>query len=151
VLADPKKFRQGEIGKRWIAGELNQTIATEEIRKLLYLGLGALIAPDERGTDHFIAGIEQDRSVHLPGETDGGNLIRAHARERAADGLGAGAPPIARILLGPSGLGRSEGGMRFGSRGNNLPALVQDESACATCTDINAEELDTTSLAWTQD
>jgi hypothetical protein len=39
------------------------------------LGFGALIAPDECGADHFIAAVEEDSAMHLPGESDAGNLI----------------------------------------------------------------------------
>ena len=38
------------------------------------LGLGALIAPDERGAEDFAVGVEHDAAMHLAGEADGFDL-----------------------------------------------------------------------------
>jgi hypothetical protein len=83
---------------------LDETTGAEEAGKFFDLRRGALIAPDEGGADDFIAGIEQDRAVHLPGKSDAGDFIAAASAsvESAANGQAAGPPPVARILFRPS-------------------------------------------------
>jgi hypothetical protein len=62
-----------------------------------------LVAPDERGTDPGIGAIQDDETVHLPGEADAFNLIARDARggEHTADGGNRGIPPILGPLLSP--------------------------------------------------
>ncbi len=110
VLSHPKQFGEGEIGKGSVAGELDETIRSEEIRQFLHLRLGALIAPDEGRPNYFIVGIQQNRPVHLPGKADAGDFISAGSRgvESASNRHLAGSPPIVRILFRPPRLRRGE-------------------------------------------
>ena len=48
------------------------------------LGLGALVAPDERGAEDLAVGVEHDAAVHLAGEADGFDVGR---RDRCAAAL----------------------------------------------------------------
>jgi hypothetical protein len=47
--------------------------------------LRALIAPDERGAEHFIFLVEKDRAVHLAGESDAAHFCAGYIREYRAD------------------------------------------------------------------
>jgi hypothetical protein len=65
--------------------------------------LAALIAPDERRTDHYAPIIEDDEPVHLAAETDGPNLfsldtvLPKYASNRVLSRI----PPVLRTLFGP--------------------------------------------------
>jgi hypothetical protein len=69
IFPNPEQFGKREIGKREIARQANQAIIAKESRKLSDLGLGALIAPDNRGPHYLVAGVQQNRTMHLPGKS----------------------------------------------------------------------------------
>jgi hypothetical protein len=123
---------------------MDETVGAELVGKFLDLRLGALIAPDQRGPDDLIVRIQQDGSMHLAGKADAGNLVFTsfHPGESATHGQAAGSPPIARILFRPTWLGRSEGGVLFGARGDYPALFIHEESAGSASTDIDPEELD---------
>ena len=73
VLADPEKFGEREICQRRIASQLNQAGEADGALELFALGFGALVAPDESGSDDFAVFIKEDGAVHLAGKTDGGD------------------------------------------------------------------------------
>ena len=105
VLLHPQEFGEREIGERRIAGKLDNFVEAEELLEMPGLRFGALVAPDERGANDFIALVEQNRAVHLPGKADARDGIGGFAGglNGFADGDGCGAPPVPRILLGPAG------------------------------------------------
>jgi len=115
VLADPKKFGEGEICQGRIAGQLDEAIETDGAFELLGLGFGALVAPDESGANDFVVFVEKDGAVHLAGKADGGDGFgfEAGGLERFANGEGGGAPPVARVLLRPAGLRAGKVGVLF--------------------------------------
>jgi hypothetical protein len=84
--------------------------------------------------------IEHDRAVHLAGESDAGDVIRAQARlgQGFVNRQPAGPPPVFRLLLGPANLRRSEGGMFLGGRCRHPALLVDDQRACAARADVYA-------------
>jgi hypothetical protein len=127
---------------------MNETIGAEETVQLMDLRLGTLIAPDEGGTNHFIAGIQQNCPVHLSGEADAGDFVGAVSRgvESAPNRQTAGSPPIARILFCPARLRRGEGRMLFRTRRDHAPLFIDDESAGSARADVNPEKLDTPSV-----
>jgi hypothetical protein len=79
------------------------------------LRFGALVAPDESGADDLVVFVEEDGAVHLAGKADGGDGFGRQTRnlQRFANCDGGGAPPVARILLGPAGLGAGKVGVLF--------------------------------------
>ena len=74
MFADPENFCQREVRKRGIAGELDDVFAAELGVQPVTLGTTAGIAPDQRGPKHLPVGVEQDSSVHLAGQPDGGDV-----------------------------------------------------------------------------
>jgi hypothetical protein len=108
------------------------------------LFFAALVAPDERGAHDFTGGVEQNRAVHLAGEADTGDFLGANRRflQGFSYGDAAGAPPIARILLGPARVRRSERLMFFTARCDDGAGNVGQQRACAAGADVNAEEVD---------
>src|SRR6185437_6876649 len=103
VLADPKKFGQGEVGQGRVAGEIDEALKADLLRQPVALGLGALVAPDERGAEDVARSIEHDATMHLAGEADGldlaaGEFALGHG---SGDGLAGSAPPVVWVLLGP--------------------------------------------------
>src|SRR5207302_1347082 len=70
ILANPENFGERKIRERRIAGQLNEALRAELLRKIAGLFFGALIAPDERGANHFAAGVQQNGAMHLAGKPD---------------------------------------------------------------------------------
>jgi len=81
--------------------------------------------------------------VHLPGETDAGDCVAANSRggERARDGQAAGAPPIARVLLGPAGARRCEGRVFFEAGAGDAAFFVDDQGARAAGAYVDAKNV----------
>src|SRR5690606_36087793 len=61
--------------------------------------------------------------------------------ERTRDGLCAGTPPVARILLGPSGAWTGKRHVVDGGGSDDGARLVDDERARAPGADVDAEEI----------
>src|SRR5205807_722396 len=76
-----------------------------------------------------ILGVEQDCAVHLTRESNAGNVIGTQIGgvKRLADGESTGAPPVARILLGPARLRTKERLVLFRSGSDDPSSLVHDE------------------------
>src|SRR5207249_12226426 len=68
VFTDPENFRESEVGKRGVRGELNQALEAKGSREFAALFFGANVAPDERGANDIPAFIDKDRAVHLRSE-----------------------------------------------------------------------------------
>jgi hypothetical protein len=82
--------------------------------------------------------------MHLAGEADAGDFFRTDGRFMKSFFYGdaAGSPPIARILFGPTGLGRSELLVHFRAGGHDPAGTVHQQRASAASTNVNAEEVD---------
>jgi hypothetical protein len=120
-----------------------ELIRTKKIGKLFDLSLSALIAPDERGPDYFVARIKQDRAMHLPRETNTSNFISlTRCSESTSNRKPASSPPIARVLLRPSQLRRCKGRVLLRARGDDSPPFIHDESAGSAGANIDTEKLD---------
>ena len=104
--AHPEELGEGEVGQRGVAGQLDQPLAAQLCLQPVALGLGALIAPDERGTQDFARCVEHYATMHLAGESDGLDLraIQLGGGNRACDGLARRAPPVLGLLLRPADL-----------------------------------------------
>ena len=144
VLAYPQEFRKREIGERRITGELNQAIGAKFLGEFARLFFSALIAPDERRTDNFAGSVQQNCAMHLSREADARNLFSANTGplQSFLYGGSACAPPVARLLLCPPGLRRSERLVLVRARCCDAAARVHHQSACAARANINAEEVD---------
>jgi len=86
--------------------------------------------------------------VHLAGKTDRGDGIGGETRglQRFANGQRGGAPPVARILFGPAGLGTGEIGVLFRAGSEDCAAFIDDDGARAAGTDVNTENWNTASF-----
>ena len=83
VLADPEELGEGEVGQRGVGDELDDLFVADRVVEPVGLGLGALVAPDERGAKDAAFGVEHDAAVHLAGEADGFDLgCRGRRRRR---------------------------------------------------------------------
>ena len=120
---DPQQLGEGEVGQRGIAGELDQALVADLLGQPVAFGLGAGVAPDERGAQDLAVFIEHDRAVHLAGEAnrrDGLARFRS-VGERFANGILGGAPPVLGILFGPAGVRGAEGRMRARGSADEFP------------------------------
>ncbi len=142
VFADPQKLRQREIRQRGITRELDEVRSADRLRQFARLLLRALIAPDQRGTNHFAAGIQQNRAVHLAGKAHARNLAGALARDgqRFLHCEPARAPPVARILFRPSQFRRSERLVLFRARSDYATPLIHQQRACPSRAHIDAQK-----------
>ena len=73
ILSDPQEFGEGEVCQRGIASQLDEALEADGALEFLALGFGALITPDESGSDDFVVFVEQDGAMHLAGKSDGGD------------------------------------------------------------------------------
>ena len=105
-FTDPEQFRQSEVGERGIAGQLDQALGAEEFVEFPALFFAALVTPDDGTANDLVGGIEQNRTVHLAGEANTGDLIAADtgSLKSPADRDSRGSPPVLRILLRPARL-----------------------------------------------
>jgi hypothetical protein len=76
----------------------------------------------------------------LAGKPDAGDgvAVETGGLQGFADGESRGAPPVARVLLGPARLRTGEVGVIFGARSENGAAVVKDNGASSAGSDINA-------------
>ena len=85
--------------------ELEQALQAARLRgDFVAMGRRALVAPEDRGTQHVVVFVERDQAVHLAAQPDA--LHRApvrQAREHFRHGLVRRAPPVLGVLLGPAG------------------------------------------------
>jgi hypothetical protein len=107
VVAQPQRLGRLKAGERRVAGDRAQPPHAHPILKLHALGAGALVVPEERRPDHPSVAVEEDRSVHLPGEADRLDS-RGRRRGELAQYVAASPPPGVRFLLSPAGLGRQQ-------------------------------------------
>src|SRR5256885_71047 len=101
VVAHPEYFGGGKACERRVRHQLNQTLGAGLGGYPVTLRLAALVAPDETRAQHGASIVKQHDTVHLAGETDGGNIgtLELRVREGAANGGDTRLPPILRILL----------------------------------------------------
>jgi len=143
VFTDPENFRESEVGKRGVRGELNQALEAKGSREFAALFFGANVAPDERGANDIPAFIDKDRAVHLAGEANTGDVFASEirARQRFAHGDTGSAPPVLGLLLGPANLRRGKGPMIFRGRRGEPTSLIDYDRARAAGADVNSENV----------
>ncbi len=146
-LAHPKEFGEREIGERRIAGQLDQRIAAKQFLQFVRLCFAALIAPDDRVAHDFVGGVEQDGTVHLSRESHACNFVRAEIRrpQRLADRGATGAPPVTRILFGPTRPRTGEGLVVFRSGSDDLPRGVHQKRTGTACSYVDSKVRDISS------
>ena len=79
VLADPEKFGEREICQRRIAGQLDDAVEADGALEFFGLRFGALVTPNQSGTNDFVIFVEQDGAMHLAGKADGGDGLGGEA------------------------------------------------------------------------
>ena len=147
VAADPQQFRQREIGERGIRRQLEQPIAADGVVQPPALGLGALVAPDDRRPQDRAARVEQHRAVHLSGETDARDGIGRDAglRQDRAQRILRRAPPVGGILLGPRRTRRGKRRVLRRRRAQERAVFSKQQRARAAGADINTQNRNTAS------
>src|SRR5215469_1029470 len=143
VFTDPENLCESEVGKRGVRGELNQALEAKGLREFAGLLFGANVAPDERGANDVPAFIEKDRSVHLAGEADAGDVFASEIRggKHFAHGGAGGVPPILGVLLGPANLRGGKGLMIFGGCGDKATRLIDEEGSRAAGANVNSKNV----------
>jgi hypothetical protein len=111
VVAQPQQLGRREAGQRAVAGQRDQLSEPDGGLDLLALGLGALIVPQDRGTQHAVFGVQRDQPVHLAAQADAGGVADGRG-QLGQDGLG-GAPPVPGVLLRPAGARGGQGVLRL--------------------------------------
>src|SRR5882762_2580733 len=81
--------------------------------------------------------------MHLSRKADTGNRIPAKPSipQSLADSNPSGPPPVFRPLFRPPNLRRSKRLMLLGSRRNNLPRLINNQSPSPTSPNINSQNV----------
>jgi hypothetical protein len=64
VVADPHELRRGEPRQRIVAGDRDEPLGADGTPDGVALGAGPLVVPQDRGTQHVAARIEQHGAVH---------------------------------------------------------------------------------------
>ena len=82
--------------------------------------------------------------MHLAGKANAGDLRWRHARllQQFCDSGLRSLPPIVRILLGPTRLGRLKGLMVVDGRCYDCTRFIDEEGARTTSADIDSQKLD---------
>ena len=70
IIPYPEQLRQSETREHGICSKSQDSICAKQMIDGIDLLLAALVAPDQRGTDHPIGRIQHDKAVHLPGKSD---------------------------------------------------------------------------------
>jgi hypothetical protein len=60
--------------------------------------------------------------------------------QRFANGDGRGTPPVARVLLGPAGLGTGKVVVLLRARGDDSAVFIENDSASSAGSDVDAEK-----------
>jgi hypothetical protein len=104
------------------------------------LFLGSNVAPDQRRPHHVSSGIEHDRTMHLPRETDTSYVMAGKAvqRKNFADCELCRAPPVIRMLFSPPRVGSGKRGVFLSGRIDDPASLVDYESPCAARANIDS-------------
>ena len=140
--ADPEQLGQGKVGQRGVAGEFDQALAADLCLQPVALGLGALVAPDERGAQHLAFGVEHDAAMHLAGQADGIESPRRRVRRGhgAGDRLARSSPPVLRLLLGPADMFRPDGRVLACRRGHHQASPVYQDGPRASRPYIDSQK-----------
>jgi hypothetical protein len=90
--------------------------------------------------------------VHLAGKTDGRDVFGDETRslQSFVNRESRGAPPVARVLLGPAGLRAGEIGVFLRAGGEDCAVFVEDYGASAACAYVDPEDWNTASFLLTQ-
>src|SRR6266851_5811829 len=107
----------------------------------VHLRLAALIAPDERGTNHLIRAVEDYQAVHLAGKSDAAHIAAGDAAlgEHAANGFHRGVPPVFGALFGPQRTLHADVFVRGSIAGADAAALIDQKRARTSGADIDAQ------------
>ena len=130
---------------------MDESIEADGALELLGLRFGPLVAPDQSWADDLVVFVKQNSAVHLAGKTDGRDVFGDETRnlQRFANRESRGAPPVARVLLGPAGLRAGEIGVFFRAGGEDCAVFVEDYGASAACAYVDPEDWNTASFLLT--
>ena len=142
MRAHPEQLGEGEVGQRGIAGQLDQPLSAELGFEPVALRLGALVAPEQRGAQHFSRCVEQDAAVHLAGQSHGLDLcaIQFGGSNRARDGLARGAPPVLGLLLRPADLFGADRRVLAGRRRHHAALAVHQHGPRSPRPNIDSQK-----------
>ena len=104
VLLHPEDFGRGKARHRRVRRNLDEALLADEPLHALRLRARALIAPEDRRTQHMPRIVQHHQAVHLAREADGYDVLCSHARPRddSPGSLAYRPVPILGVLLRPA-------------------------------------------------
>src|SRR5688572_5039787 len=127
ILFHPQNFRCSETCQRDITSDLNKFFLPNDLMNLITLTLRSLVIPQNGWTQNIARFIEQDKPMHLTGQTDRSEAFPTDARllQHGLDTRRYRLPPLMRILLRPQWLWRLQR-MRMGGHRNDFPFFIDE-------------------------
>src|SRR4029079_14276949 len=128
-------------GENGIRSPSKNGFAAHGLIDAVNLRLAALVAPDESRTNHAIVRVEHHKPVHLSGKTNALYVLSGKPGffQHTAHRLPHRVPPILRPLFGPQRTPHPDVFVWSGERSNDLASVVNEESARASGSDIDAK------------
>ena len=108
MAAQPQKLRCREPRQGAVPGQRDQPVEADALFDLGTLGARSLVVPEDRRPDDAIGAVERNEPVHLAREPDPGDPSPVELRSQHAEHDLGGVPPVVRILLRPTRVGRRE-------------------------------------------
>jgi hypothetical protein len=107
VVANPEDLGQRVRRAQAVAGDAVHVGRADALSEAAGLLDGALIRPDDGRAQRRAVRLERHDALHLPAESDAGHFVGAGggARQQLTGGAAHSAPPVVRVLLGPTGVG----------------------------------------------
>ena len=141
--ANPHQLGQREVGEGWIRGQFDQPLLTDGLVEHAALLRGSLVTPDQGGAEDFFVLVEQDRAMHLSRQADCRDFAAGCAGlpQQPGDRLLACVPPVARVLLCPSILGRGKRRVLMRRRPEHGALFVNEKRARTARAYVDADDV----------
>ncbi|GBC91493.1 hypothetical protein HRbin14_02264 [bacterium HR14] len=141
VPAEPDNLARLKACQHGVERRLQHGLLADALGDPCALVGGALVAPQQSGTDNAPVCVQKHRAVHLPAQADAPYRARRDARilQNLPNRFAGRVPPVFGVLFRPQGLGREQG-VRFGGAGNHAPFGVYQHRLHARCADVDAQE-----------
>ena len=142
LVAQPEKLAAGIAGEHAVIRVAQKSFhAARAPGNPVALLLRALVAPQNRGTNHAHFSVQRHKTVHLAGERHAANVLRVRARLRqhGSNAVRRTAPPVLRVLLRPAGTGRGKRILPC-RRGDHPPRLVGKQALRAGRSNVKTDQ-----------
>ena len=144
MVAHPQQLGKREAGQDRVGGVPQHIFPADFGVDEIHLSLAALVAPDERRTDHGAGIVKDHQAMHLAGEADAAHLRALHAAacQHTADGDDGSVPPVLGSLLRPERALHVHLFVRRREARADAAALIHKKRARAAGTDIDSQPHD---------